>query len=630
MKKQKLQTIVIFFIFSFLSFASSTPSLLRINNIIEQAQQNILKLDAGKNYWNLYNNLGTPYFSQYYLYTKYMRDFQTFDIYVTKALRDKLIKDQKEDGSWFYVNDSNLNSGQLGASIINYMALKVMGTPLDKDVMVKARNYINQQGGITQAPLFTKIFLSLFSNSPWSEVPILSSVIFKKGPHHPFLGADHFGQWIAPHLLPIVYLKKNKVIKNLGTIYSLQEISQNADFSKMYAKSLLPGKDKKASPFLIKKLLKSQRPQGSYGGYTLATMLSNMAFEHYLHHAKSTKRHIKIRQAMKKGDLYLKEINFPNGKPNFLGTTCDGRFWDTALLGLALARSGHSGKKLNNATEYLIANQSVNGGFPFGFDFWRDPDTDDTAEIMMLIQEVKGKETFALKKAFEFQINMQNRDDGWGAFAKNNNGNILSRRLAKRFLDSADLFDESSADVTGHVLEALGHYGFNIHNAKFVKKAVTYLRKDLAGRPMWQGRWGVNTIYGTNAAVVGLTSVGVPTTDDMIVNAANWLRQKQNTDGGFGETTLSYIDIDFAAIGVSTPTQTAWAITTLMYAGDYKSDQVIRGIDYLLNEFEKHHKWIDQSIVGTGHPEIVYMDYPSYAYAFPLMTLAQYAKYLSK
>lgn len=38
------------------------------------------------------------------------------------------------------------------------------------------------------------------------------------------------------------------------------------------------------------------------------------------------------------------------------------------------------------------------------------------------------------------------------------------------FLDSADMFDESSADVTGHILEALSAYGYTVENSEHVRK----------------------------------------------------------------------------------------------------------------------------------------------------------------
>jgi hypothetical protein len=51
---------------------------------------------------------------------------------------------------------------------------------------------------------------------------------------------------------------------------------------------------------------------------------------------------------------------------------------------------------------------------------------------------------------------------------------------------------------------------------------------------------------------------------------------------------------------------------------------VRKGIDYLSNSYVKGTGWTDPSAVGTGHPSLLYMVYPSYPKAFPLMAIARY------
>jgi squalene-hopene/tetraprenyl-beta-curcumene cyclase len=106
--------------------------------------------------------------------------------------------------------------------------------------------------------------------------------------------------------------------------------------------------------------------------------------------------------------------------------------------------------------------------------------------------------------------------------------------------------------------------------------------------------------------------------------AVFWLLGHQNADGGFGEGTRSYEDAAWAGRGVSTPSQTAWALLALIETGLGHSPSAERAVDYLLREFEREGKWVDSSTVGTGHPRVVYLNYPSYPYAFPLQALARY------
>lgn len=55
---------------------------------------------------------------------------------------------------------------------------------------------------------------------------------------------------------------------------------------------------------------------------------------------------------------------------------------------------------------------------------------------------------------------MQNADGGFGAFAKGITEHTLVKVAAGKFVDSAELFDPSSVDVTAHVLEAWGLMGY--------------------------------------------------------------------------------------------------------------------------------------------------------------------------
>ena len=56
----------------------------------------------------------------------------------------------------------------------------------------------------------------------------------------------------------------------------------------------------------------------------------------------------------------------------------------------------------------------------------------------------------------------------------------------------------------------------------------------------WFGRWGVNHIYGTGAALPGLAAMGVPPEHPAMLRAVAWLDSVQQENGGFGEDIRSY------------------------------------------------------------------------------------------
>jgi squalene-hopene/tetraprenyl-beta-curcumene cyclase len=144
------------------------------------------------------------------------------------------------------------------------------------------------------------------------------------------------------------------------------------------------------------------------------------------------------------------------------------------------------------------------------------------------------------------------------------------------------------------------------------------------GTGLWEGRWGINTLYGTTQAGIGLLRAGESPQSPYLLTAARTLMSFQNADGGFGESTLSYLDAGHHGRGTSTPTQTAWVLEFLCELGIREADAVSKAVTYLLETRNGLESWRDGSVVGTGHPGILYMEYPVYPKVFPVMALANY------
>jgi squalene-hopene/tetraprenyl-beta-curcumene cyclase len=100
----------------------------------------------------------------------------------------------------------------------------------------------------------------------------------------------------------------------------------------------------------------------------------------------------------------------------------------------------------------------------------------------------------------------------------------------------------------------------------------------------------------------------------------------QNPDGGWGESQRSYEDAAAKGRGVSTASQTAWALLTLLASGDASSAAVARGIDYLVATQREDGSWHDAAWTGTGFPRVFYLRYHLYATYFPLLALTAYAR----
>ena len=191
-----------------------------------------------------------------------------------------------------------------------------------------------------------------------------------------------------------------------------------------------------------------------------------------------------------------------------------GGVWDTILAAQALAQAGVTSDPLILAAENLYETQTAGGGFPYGRDFEQYPDVDGTSRALVLLEKMAPltRRTGAVdsrKQGLHWLLKRQNSDGRWGAFDQDNVGSRMAKLFAKNLTDSVELFDGSSADNTGHVLAGLGAYGLTAERSRSVRRAFRFLRgAQDAGTGLWEGRWGINTLYGTTQAGTGLLRAG--------------------------------------------------------------------------------------------------------------------------
>ncbi len=361
---------------------------------------------------------------------------------------------------------------------------------------------------------------------------------------------------------------------------------------------------------------------------------------------------------------------------------CKSPVWDTALATLALREAGvpaeHSA--MQRAVDWLLSKEVRQPGDwatlnpdhePSGWFFEHRnkfyPDTDDTSMVLMALCrclpakhssffkaeflvgdwspheadndtmavvsgrvdslreacediETTHRQLSAIWRGARWILAMQSRDGGWGAFDVNNNRDVLTR---VPFADHNAMIDPSSADLTARMLEMFGDLHVSRDRPES-QRALDYVWREQESDGCWYGRWGVNYIYGTWQALVGLTAVGVSPKHERIQRAADWLKSKQQDCGGWGESPRSYDDPTLRGQGEPTASQTAWALMGLLAAGERDSDAVGRGIAYLIDTQGEDGTWTEPWFTGTGFPKVFYLKYHLYRVYFPLMALARY------
>jgi squalene-hopene/tetraprenyl-beta-curcumene cyclase len=140
----------------------------------------------------------------------------------------------------------------------------------------------------------------------------------------------------------------------------------------------------------------------------------------------------------------------------------------------------------------------------------------------------------------------------------------------------------------------------------------------------------VNHIYGTAAALPALEACGIEPSHPAFRRAVAWLDSVQNSDGGFGEDIRSYADPPWRGRGVSTPSQTAWALLAYVAADEAESPAARRAAEWICAVQRPDGDWDEQHYTGTGFPLDFMIRYHLYRLHFPLLALGRLRERLTR
>ena len=559
-----------------------------------------------------------------------------------------MLRNQRQDGSWALYYDG---PADLSTTIEAYVALKVLGVEPSSEPMRKALAVIQRGGGVTNARVFTKIWLALFGAYPWSGVPSLPPEIVNFPLWMPFNLYD-FACWARGTVAPLTIVVSKRPVRRLGVdvaeIYApgtereARRVTGRRHWlmyverlQKLYERLPRQPRREQAQERVAQWVVDRQEADGSWGGIQPPWVYSLIALNvmgYSLDHP-----------VMRKGIEGMRRFIIDDAE-GWRFQACMSPVWDTAWAVRALALAGleASHPAMRRAVSWLVREQipddapgdwrmkcAERGGNGWAFEFDNDayPDIDDTTIVVLALLEGGDRATVAgaCERARRWTLAMDLRIGAWAAFDRDNTRELLYRMP---FSDFGAMIDPPTEDVTAHVLEMLAALGYGVDD-RYVRRGLEYLRSTQRPWGSWYGRWGVNHVYGTWCVISALAALG--TGDDMIGRAVAWLVSAQNPDGGWGESCHSYADESFAGVGRSTPSQTAWAVLALQLGGyasfggaqDSLRPAVARGLAYLCERQRDDGTWDEPECTGTGFPRDFYINYHLYRHLFPTMALAQ-------
>lgn len=555
---------------------------------------------------------------------------------------------QRSDGTWATFHGG---PGDVSTTTEAYVALRLAGDEPDATHMITAQRWIVAQGGVESTRVFTRIWLALFGEWSWDDLPEMPPEVVLLPPWVPLNIAD-WGCWARQTIVPLTIVCSARPQRSLG--FSVPELRSGRipeqttsgwaavfngldrilhRYRRLPIRMLREHAKRRAAEWIIAR----QEADGCWGGIQPPWVYSLLALD-ILGYPLD---HPVMRQGIEGLEGFLLRDSGEHGTVRRM-EACQSPVWDTVLAiqalrdadvpadHTALRRAGDflAAKEIRARGDWAVRRPHLQpGGWAFEFANVNYPDIDDTAEAILALGRVEHPDPqralAMIDRGRRWLCGMQSADGGWGAFDADNTRELVTRLP---FCDFGAVIDPPSSDVTAHVVEALAVHAQSPDERAARARGVDWLLSHQEHDGSWFGRWGANHVYGTGAVVPALVRAGLRPEHPALGSAAQWLEEHQNDDGGWGEDLRSYVDSSWIGRGASTPSQTAWALMALLALQRHDTDAVRRGIEHLTRTQRPDGTWDEPQFTGTGFPGDFYINYHLYRLIFPVNALGRYAQ----
>ncbi len=320
---------------------------------------------------------------------------------------------QSEDGTWatFFGGPADLN-----ATFEAYVALRLAGDSPDAPHMRSAAEFVRANGGIARTRVFTRIWMALFGEWSWDDLPVMPPELVLLPSWFP-LNLYDFACWARQSIMPLTIIGSLRPKRSLG--FEIDELRVDVPPKPPAPLRSWPGAFERLDAVLHRyerrplKLLRRhalrraaewivvrQEADGCWGGIQPPWVYSIMA----LTLLGYPMNHPVIVAGLRGLERFTVRERTPAGMVRRL-EACQSPVWDTALAVVALRDAGLAAdhpavvraarwladEEVTVAGDWAVRRPALApGGWAFEFDNDLYPDVDDTAEVVLAIERILG------------------------------------------------------------------------------------------------------------------------------------------------------------------------------------------------------------------------------------------------
>jgi lanosterol synthase len=590
-----------------------------------------------------------------------------------------LFNHQNEDGGWGMHIESE---STLFGTVMQYVALRILGLEKDHESISQARDWIKANGGATGIPSWGKFYLAIMNLYDWDGFNSLfpEMWLFPKWlPVHPSRYWCHSRMVYLPmaycyaHRIQVpenefvLSLRQELFVDDFNDIdwpkqrnkvcakdsYTVQSpvLKWMSFFTNTYEKFHFSWARKKALAFILEYIHAEDLQTQHLDIGPVSQAINSMCIWHaYGKDSSQFKAHVERWYDY----LWLAEDGMKMTGYN------GSQFWDVAFTTRAILESDiGSVFKPTIEKSYQFINQSqilqqhstheqyfrhpMIGSWPFSTAEQGWPVADCTAEgvsVTLSIHKsglVKSEiSEDRLKLAVNVILSMQNKDGGWATYELSRAPKWLEKlNPSEIFADI--MIDYSWTECSSACIQALIEiqHCYPDYNSGQIKSAIVrglkFIIQQQKSDGSWYGGWAVCFTYATWFGIEALNKAQAAGYFDQAIlsqsisRACNFLISKQKQDGGWGETYQSCAKMVYTEALESQVVNTAWALLALMAAGFQDRKVIDRGIQLLMVRQTEMGDWAQENISGVFNYNCM-ISYSAYRNTFPIWALNRYYK----